>query len=538
MDENTKNLIFQIEHQNFIINKLGTEAWLNVYRKEKTEFDDVLYWCRLIPDKLVEKALSTANWEMPRLADGLPYYNFTSRGKIYYHRYNNSDGIEPLIIMRSFHGLKPEYPEVCEEFRYFHNLFPNVDNNKYLKINASGDEEEIIQVEPDSIKVKLKEIKEFLNVKAMSLAIYFSIKKYLPYSFEEMGKEPFDQPVKRDNIYYEVFGKNTLPDANSSIKSISIILGKKLIRGNTSKKKKDKPQYADFIVGIDENGTPITNTCDPFQLPHQTKDSPNFLSKIFFRKEVLSKYYSDSEKYSVKDGYLDCGQLWGIPIDNNHPNYVVVYLGDIGRHLPYNEQLYWKSFNVPPEGSMSSVSFRRNILVEYAEPERNDLLFKSRFQSFQEDWTKKFGWSLFLPLVKDDEHYFNGLRIPLNNSLTEFEPQVLALTKILVDSLNEEKIENSVVLAGHQIPKEVKGSISKFELFLSINGVANQKEILKFLRNLQEVRSKRVAHRKSRDLQKIIDELQIGKKELNKIFEEFLENAISLLEFLRKHFNL
>lgn len=145
---------------------------------------------------------------------------------------------------------------------------------------------------------------------------------------------------------------------------------------------------------------------------------------------------------------------------------------------------------------------------------------------------------MFLPLVKDDEHYFNGLRIPLNNSLTEFEPQVLALTKILVDSLNEEKIENSVVLAGHQIPKEVKGSISKFELFLSINGVANQKEILKFLRNLQEVRSKRVAHRKSRDLQKIIDELQIGKKELNKIFEEFLENAISLLEFLRKHFNL
>lgn len=40
-------------------------------------------------------------------------------------------------------------------------------------------------------------------------------------------------------------------------------------------------------------------------------------------------------------------------IDNHAPNKVCVFLDELGIHLPYEEQLYWLAYNIPPEGSVS-----------------------------------------------------------------------------------------------------------------------------------------------------------------------------------------
>lgn len=68
----------------------------------------------------------------------------------------------------------------------------------------------------------------------------------------------------------------------------------------------------------------------------------------FSTKEVLKKYYDKPQKYKVEDNYIRCGNLWGLRIDNNHKDYVIVFLGDLGSHLSQNEQLYWRHFNIPP----------------------------------------------------------------------------------------------------------------------------------------------------------------------------------------------
>jgi len=44
---------------------------------------------------------------------------------------------------------------------------------------------------------------------------------------------------------------------------------------------------------------------------------------------------------------------------------------------------------------------------------------------------------LFKPLAEEDGHYFKTLRVPLTKEQKEFDEQVLALTKIFIDSLNE-----------------------------------------------------------------------------------------------------
>ncbi len=71
--------------------------------------------------------------------------------------------------------------------------------------------------------------------------------------------------------------------------------------------------------------------------------------------------------------------MWGIRIDNNNPDYVCVFLGDLGRDLPEKDQIYWKSYNIPPEGEISETYFRRSFLGQFADPSSEDLIFKHKF---------------------------------------------------------------------------------------------------------------------------------------------------------------
>ncbi|GAI14995.1 unnamed protein product [marine sediment metagenome] len=79
--------------------------------------------------------------------------------------------------------------------------------------------------------------------------------------------------------------------------------------------------------------------------------------------------------------------------------------------LSYKEQLYWKSYNINPEKGMSSTGFKRAFLGQFSDPDNPDLYFKMRYKQFNENWNNKFGWFLFKPLSKEDEHYFSSFHL-------------------------------------------------------------------------------------------------------------------------------
>jgi hypothetical protein len=220
-------------------------------------------------------------------------------------------------------------------------------------------------------------------------------------------------------------------------------LGKKIITG--SAKISAGEVFEDFIIGTDDDGLPVSYSCDHDQLGNYfgaNPEAPHYLTPVFFRRDVLNKYFANPRKYSVEDGYLRCSGLWGLQIDNNHHEYVIVYLGDLGRDLPSKERSYWKSFNVAPEGGGSEVNFRRSILGQFTSPVMKDLLFKEHFERFQNDWFRQYGWDLFKPLSKADQHYAIALRIPLSDEQSHFDDQVMALVKMLIDSINENELQD------------------------------------------------------------------------------------------------
>lgn len=276
----------------------------------------------------------------------------------------------------------------------------------------------------------------------------------------------------------------------------------------------------------DTVGKKITFTCDESKLANffgKNADAPNFLTKVFFKKEVLDKYYGKPSKYSIVDGYLlytreDGVNEWGMPIDNNAKNCIMVYLGDLGK-LPNEEQKYWKLYNVI-EGNRSSVSFTRDFKAEFCSPTEPALYFKEKFKIFNNGWNKKLGWNFFKPLSEEDKHHLKTLRVP-GNEQKEFDEVVLSLNKLIIDSLNISEMKKGLNF------ETGDKSISILGKYLKQKHNFNSIPMLDFLRNLQNLRSKGSAHRKGEDYKKAYE--KFAKEDLPKTFEYILIESIKML---------
>ncbi len=510
------------------LDKLGSGEWITVYETSENHLENAYHYSAIVSEERVAECLERYSWDLS-IGDGKPGF---SGDQIYYR--HAKEGIEPIVLARSFYSLKKSYKEISEEFRLYFDLYDDKQNGKLILIDTNGDDEEAVIITPSRIQIKARLLKEFLHAKKAQLALYFSVDRFSEKSIPECGVSEFHKIEKGQDFIYEIGARPWHFFSNDERRTHAFFQGKKFIHGS-----KDLPffnrwvsdkKHIEFIVGVDHESKEILSTCDEAKLSSTDGDGSSshfYLTPVFFRQEVLTKYYSQPDKFSVEDGYLHCGGLWGLHMDNNHPDAVMVFLGDLGT-LSYKEQLHWRSSNIVYTQGMSHTAFKRAIEGEFEDPERADLVFKQRFAHFNEKWTTQFGWNLFLPLSKDDSHYLSSLRIPLTNEQKEFDEQVLALTKVFIDSLNEVELA-----AGLKLTKANSKGLDKLEGFLERHGVANP-AMFDFLRNLQSLRSTSVAHRKGKNYDKIKGYFFIDEKNRIDIFEEILIKCVKTLNTLTR----
>jgi len=165
------------------------------------------------------------------------------------------------------------------------------------------------------------------------------------------------------------------------------------------------------------------------------------------------------------------------------------------------------------------------------DPQSADFIFKNTYLKINRQFTEKMGWSLFLELDEQDVYNFEGLRIPINNSIAEMDMLVLSLVKVVLDSLNEKEIVAQ--LTGTY--EKLTGSISKLEAWFQEKHLSDYQEHIKFLRNLQELRSSGTGHRKGKSYQKISKVFDIQKGNYAETFSGILENVSSFLNYIGTH---
>lgn len=494
--------------------------------------------CALIPIDQKDDALSNILWVLPyKAAIPVSYVYYENNEEIpKYSRFGDNNGIEPLVISRYFHNVKDEYHEISEEFRFFHNLYHDKKNDTYIKINNNGNEEVIITAKTDCIKIRTKEIRQFLAIKEMYLFIQFDYFERSKLSLDKLQLEEGCSDCKAKLANWSLcYGDSG--DCISEYRAFSILSWRRLISPFPKSKSglygftKEDKKYVDFIIDIDEVGNEVIHSSNPCFLANNfgaNPNSPHYLTPVDFKKEVLDKYYKQPSKYSVRDSLLSCASLWSLQIDNHHDEKICVWLGDLGVGLSYEEQLHWRSHNIPQKGGVSETYFRRQQMAQFARSDRPEHIFKTRYHVLQEECEEFLGWQLLLPLSDDDSHHFNCLRVPATNEQCDFDELVLGLTKIIIDSLNEEGLKKFI---NPSKQGQTTGGISQLEIVLNEHGDGKHQDHIKFLRKLQKLRSSSVAHRKGKNYLKIANDFGINNKDLKVVFKEILNMSIKLIDY-------
>ena len=530
-----KDLLFKdiIEWLNQDLRK---ETWITVYKDLRLETDWFAICGILVPKNHRKEFLNHGAWSL-NTTTFKPGFIHYSDIEPKYRRWGIESDYEPLIYQCFYNNIYPTSYEIIEEFRLYFNLFYDTKSKCYISVNESSDESIIIKREENEIKIRTKQLREFLSAKKMSLGLQFDYYRFSQLNLAEhsLSESDYIENNGVDFCYDISFQKSDYFDEEAK-KVNSRLLAKKLIDSLSDFKPilwsdsfKSK-KHCDFIIGEDlESGEIKTHTCNPDKLANffgENPNSPQFLTPVFFKRDVLSKYYQDSRKFTVDDGALYCKGSWILKIDNNLKDTVAVYLGDIGTTLPYEEQLYWRSFNIAPQGTISKVQFKRDFLTMQSSPESIDLVFKQEFEIFKSEWQQKFSFPLFKELAKNDEHCLKTIRLPLIENISEFDTLVLNLSKVFIDYLNEKEISRRITIED----KGIQG-ISKLEIFLNKTS-PKPKYTIKFFRQLQELRSKGSAHQKGKGYLKILKELGIDDKTYLHSFEILLHKSLEVIKEL------
>lgn len=487
--------------------------------------EDHYHYSALIPKGQVAPALARPDWDL-QPGSAKPSVWSTGDEVHAYYRLGDRDGIEPIVIVRSFNGIKPVFPELLEEYRLFHNLYFDDATNRYVRFDDAGAPSDVAKLDGDRLELLLRPIRQFLAWKDASLALFVVWNRYETKTLEELGLREQRGVTVRDAT--SIFSHTiTKCDWKAGFQSFARLLGKVVIPPLSREQSgwgpyEEEPRYSSFIVGVDRDGAPVEISC----APESSEDC--FLAPVWFRSEVLKKYQDDPDRYVVGDGLLVCEGLWDLPIDNDHAAVVAVFLGDL-RHIPESEQLHWRAHNIVHSGELSETAVSRSFRAEWATSESPEHTFVRSYASFMDFSEKTIRAFLIRPLGDGDSHCLKTVHVPHTENAMEFDHEVLKLTKLLVDSLNDKELEKHIT-----VEKEDK-SLTKLEKYLVVKGRADYTPHLGFLRSLQRYRSTNAAHRRGSDAKKAFDALGAGgagAKSRRDVFAVLLQSATSFLEYM------
>ena len=533
-----------------INNKFVDSGWITLYEER--------VYAVLVTDEVLHSTLNNDGWELNATCSH-PSINEDGESAWGYSRCT-SKGVEPIVVFQEKKCHHKQAVRLCEEFVLFYDLriVPQKnDDFDYVMVDEVGDDVLVAKYEAGALIALVKYVKEFMAVKNMNLLVQIDEINYDARTLSTLGEAPREYKLYNDPDCVFGYALNESQGIVSGLNSHALICGKVAFRYNDSDIKLlwngHEDGYEEFVVGLDENGDEIVSSCEELKLPNLfvwNGKSVYTLTPVYFKREALEKYFSDSEKYSVQDGYIS-GPGWGVHADTDRKDdLIAISLVDLGR-IPYKEQKYWRRYNVaPPKNAKLSDTTMQRWFEGRASDAKNapDLIFKREYSSLNQAWETRFGWPLFKPLAEGDSYHFESLHVMTSRDNDhEFYGLVQSLTLIVVDSLNEGEIWKNVDQTNAELQAFMEeksitelskvAGIKKFELFLVCYGMRND-ELIGLWRDIQDLRSSNVAHRKSSNpdskQRALLARFGLDKQSQQQVFSQLLERVIVMMIWLKE----
>lgn len=297
-------------------------------------------------------------------------------------------GGQQLVYSRRMHG-RDGYVEIDQRLVQALDLHWLEERSAYCRINEKGDIESIIKIErlpPDEdghrgtiVSIKDNDLTKYMAVCGMVLAAKFDFTRvdHHKVGFNGWGDHHERFEFTAPDLAYHG-GK--LPRQASYVNGWIIVRPRKtaseIMEEENAASDRSKRQHAEFIVHDWRHKRITTCSAAPSASTNYfdaVEGLPFELSPAFFRAEVMAKYKADPDKYQIDGRSIRCRTAWELrSFDINEAGQVHAYLQDLS-HLPYDEQLYWKSFNEEPKAGISKRSYTSDFLGQWtSEPDPLD----------------------------------------------------------------------------------------------------------------------------------------------------------------------
>lgn len=517
---------------NWIKSDKRISNWTTIYKQWEENNSREYLFCLLFPEKLIKEFIKYPTWSL-NITHLKPNYAHYSEKSSKYYRWGIESKYEPVVYQQFYNNIYPTKYELIEEIQQFFNLYFDNKTNTYISINIASEQSEVVKIikKGDNIEFKIRThyLRQFLYAKKLILGFQLD---YFRESDKTLTEQNLSENMLFDeftqhynfNICFNDYVLKNKARSDSRLLSKAILYGYESQNILTDYNKFNSEKCEDFIVAINkDNGNFVYENCKKSEFE---KSDYDFYTPIFFKRDVLLKYYNNPSLYTIEDGFLSLKGSWKLYIDNNNYDFIVVYLGDL-RILNNQEQLYWKSFNIEPQSETNKRRYNIDFLSSYYEPEIEDLKFKKEYIRLNKLWLQNFGFNLFSEFDKNDIYCFKTIRLPLKNEAGELDVLILNLCKVLIDYLNIKSINRKI----DSEEKELR-SIEKFEVFLNLNQFDNFEKVISFFKALQKLRSTGSAHRKNSDYKKVLNNLGYKDLDEKEIFKAILNEALVSLKIL------
>lgn len=503
------------------------QEWVPVFRITGGP-DGVLRLCYLVREPDVPQTLHQTGFEFS-IGDGSPGLLIGPEETCTYERVGDAVEI-PLVIIKTFEGADwPRQVEIAEDFRLYWNLYEDRTSRTFKLIDDNGDEVVVVKVTDHEVLIDKRYLRRYQAIRQLHLVIQVVVDNWGGLELAPFVDE--NRLVRESLLTVSYYGGAF--SLSSDHKFFTRLLAKRVLPPPSIEQSgvypfETPPVYDDFTIEIDDEGEAVRFTSDPDQLSNYfgaNPGAPHYLTPVYFSRDVLDRYYGNPDRYSVYDGAIH-GPTFVMRLDNNPTDYVVAFLGDLGRDLPEKERKHWLAHNIRPREGMSDSAVRRSFLGQFAGPDHVEHRFQEAMEALNSQWATRFGATLWKDPNPGDEYIRRNIHVPTNDGFQDFDLAMVRLAKSLVDSLNEAQFKEMLPKAG--LPA---GGIDRLDRVLTSKGLDGE-VLLKSLRATQGMRSRSAAHRKGGDFS--ADVLLDGFPTLPARFAGLLEDLVDGMDGLRE----
>lgn len=447
-----------------------------------------------------------------------------------------------LIFGRTFEGwTRPGriYYELHQEYAHLTGIHWRPEMRAYCRFNKHGDLEPVVSVTSREdkgnnmtlVSFMWEPLEEYLAASNASLVRMFDFTLLRRAEFSGWSDAPEQEINESPDFFYR---QKVMPGYAAYTRGVQTIRARRspqaiftgIMDGWFGKKNK---QYAEFIaydwrnMRVTKISTDPTATTNYFQA--ELNRLPFELSPAFFRPEVLLKYKADREKYTVGERDVSCRAAWHLEaIDVNEAGQVFAYICYL-RHLPYEEQLHWLSFNEPPKAGISEravINDFQGEFVSFEQPLRRVLSIVQRWRDDKVSW-----WTL------RDEKLSERVNTPLTASRDEWAEAFMDLAKLVIEGFETKTIRARFDAAQVPYDKEDK-TIALLEKLLSKTGATGDVQKLVGLRTVQLLRSKAKGHAGGSEAQQLAQDALMAHETFANHFQHVCAQVADELETIEQ----